>query len=83
MGKWRRKKDLPNGDRLEKIVDKTTRRTILLPIKMRGRAKQDLTTVVLFEYKKRYPAIRISFNGQVTAEALDGKKILVTIEVIE
>jgi len=83
MGKWRLKKDLPDGDRLEKIVDRKTKRTVPLPIKMKGRAKQDVNTIVLFKHKKRYPAVRISFNGQVNAEALDGKKIMITIDVIE
>ena len=83
MGKWIHKKDLPDGDRLEKIVDEKTRRAISLPMKMKGRAKQNLNTVELYRYKKRYPSLRINFNGKVTAEALDGKKILITIEVID
>ena len=83
MGKWIHKKDLPDGDRLEKIVDEKTRRAISLPMKMRGRAKQDLNTIELYKYKKRYPSLRINFNNKVTAEALDGEKILVTIEVID
>ena len=83
MGKWKRKKDLPDGDRLVKILDEKTRRIIHLPIKIRGRAKQDTDTIELYQYKKRYPSLRINFNSKVTAEALDGKKILITIEVID
>lgn len=82
MGPWMRKKDLPDGDRLVKIIDRKTRRTIFLPMKMRGRTKQNLNTIELYQYKKKYPSLRINFNSKVTAEALDGKKILITIEVI-
>jgi len=83
MEKWKRKKDLPDGDRLEKIVDKKTRRAISLPIRMKGRAKQDLNTIELYQYKKRYPSLRINFNSKAFAEALDRKKIQITIEVID
>ena len=83
MGKWIHKKDLPDGDRLVKILDSKTRRTISLPMKMRGKAKQSLNTIELYKYKKRYPSLRINFNSKVTAEALAGKKILITIEVID
>jgi len=83
MEKWIHKKDLPDGDRLEKMVDEKTRRVISLPMKMKGRAKQDLNAIELYQYKKKYPSLRINFNSKVTAEALDGKKILITIEVID
>jgi len=82
MNKWLHKKNLPGGDRLEKIIDKNSRQNVPLPIKIQGRAENNLNVVELFQYKKRYPALRISFNSKTHAEALDGKKILVTIEVI-
>ena len=83
MGKWKRRQDLLEGDHLVKILDRKTRRIIRLPITMKGRAKQDLNTIELYERNKRYPSLRINFNGKVTAEALDGKKILITIEVVD
>jgi len=89
MVKWIHKKDMPDGNRLEKQTD-SGRDILFLPIKIRGRAEkageQDLR---IYEHRKKYPTHSLIFkrwhpSSSITkpVEALDGKKILVTIEVI-
>lgn len=89
MGKWIHKKDTPLGDRLEKQEDDGSRKIITLPMTLRGHAEKMLVgEITITEFKRKYPSYSLIFNHLSErfgnpVDALDGKKIKITIEVIE
>jgi len=86
---WKKAKDDRNND----VLQAKTGHMIMLPIKFEGIAKKDdvQDAIRIRQYRQKSPDLTIIFNryadyGNVkikNGEALDGKKIRVTIEVLD
>lgn len=87
MTKWKRVNDGLSGDRLEMTLEDGTTQSIHLPVRLEGRAKKDDRERILELYgrKQKTPNLIIGFCKYMInpADALNGKKIRVTIEVLE
>ena len=86
MIKWKRVKDDRSGDRMERTLEDGTTQSIFLPVRLEGRAKKDdRNRMALYGRKQKTPNLVMGFHKYIInpSDALDGKKIRITIEVLE
>lgn len=86
MEKWKLVKDELSGDRLERTLEDGAKQSIFLPVRLKGRAKKNNRgRLELYGTKQKTPNLTMGFYKYIInpADTLDGKKIRVTIEVLE
>jgi len=81
--KWIKKKDDVLGDVLQSKSTSGGTVTIPLPTVFRVTAKKRYGTLLqLFRKKKKYHSFELNFlDNEIVAEALEGRKLKITIEV--
>ena len=82
----------PKDDRLGERLERSDGLCTMLPITVEGRTERDGATISVTEFRQKYPELRLTFcrstnwgkGGKLNhAEALTGKIVRVTIEVLD
>lgn len=83
--KWIMKKDDMLGDILQSESKTGGTVTIPLPMVFRATAKKRYGTLLqLFRKRKKYHSFELNFlDNELVAEALEGRKLKITIEIVE